>query len=118
MLRAQQGDDPEIQGLLNRRQARVELLETRAEELRSLLLPVGVRKLGHQQEQQFRVLRRGDAVDRLEILQVRVVGLRDRGRPTSKEGGRPDDEQQNTQQDREALQRQKRSNVLVAQEEA
>src|SRR5215831_11424732 len=76
MLSAQQANDSSVQRLLNRRQLGVKFPETHAEKFCSLVLQVRIRKLGHQYEQQFRVLWRGDAVYGLQVLQIGVTQLR------------------------------------------
>src|SRR5215470_12616319 len=98
MLGAQQANDSQVQGLLNRRQLGLKFPETGAEKFRSLVLQVRIRKLSHQYEQQFRVLWRGDAVYGLQVLQIRVAQLR--GVPvTAPKGDKShNDKQQNAQQ--------------------
>src|SRR5215472_8424341 len=73
MLSAQQANDPQIQRSLDRRQPGLEFPQTRAEEFRSLPRRVRIRELGHQYEQQFRVLWRGDAVYCLQVREIRIT---------------------------------------------
>src|SRR6266496_666541 len=77
MLGPQQTDDAQIKRLLNWRQTPLEFLEAGGEEFGSLTRPVGVHVLRQQQEQQLRVLRKPDAVDRFEVFKV---GQASRGR--------------------------------------
>src|SRR5215468_9936868 len=98
MLGAQQANDSQVQRLPNRRQLGLKFPETRAEEFRSFVLQVRVRKLRHQYEQQFRVLWRGDAVYRLQVLQIRVAQLRGVPVTAPKDDKSHNDKQQNAQQ--------------------
>src|SRR5215467_852319 len=97
MLDAQQANDSQVQGLLNRRQLGLKFPETGAEEFRSLALQVRIRKLSHQYEQQFRILWRGDAVYGLQVLQIRVTHLRGVPVIAPKGGKSHSDKQQNAQ---------------------
>src|SRR5215472_11020871 len=98
MLSAQQANDSQIQRLLNRRQLRLKVRETRAEEVRSLILQIRIRKLSHQYEQQLRVLWRGDAVYGLQIFEFRAVQLRGTLVIAAKNNNGHNDQQQSAQQ--------------------
>src|SRR5580658_11085541 len=62
VLGAQYSYGAQIERFLNIGQARVELLQSRREELRAFLLQVGIRVLRHQQKQQLWILRWRDGV--------------------------------------------------------
>src|SRR5713101_691680 len=74
MLRLQQSDGAQIQGLLSVRQARSEFLQPRGEELCTLALQVRVRILRHKQKQQLWIARRCHAVYSFQIFEFRANG--------------------------------------------
>src|SRR5262249_43880781 len=96
MLSAQQADDSQVQRLLNRCQLGVKLRETRVEKFRPLVLQIRICKLSHQYEQQLRVFWWGDAVYRLQVLQIRIAQLRIVPVSTPKIDNSHYDNQQNT----------------------
>src|SRR5215471_19112985 len=73
VLSAQQTNDSQVQRLLYRCQLGVKFPETRAEKFRALVRQVRIGKLSHQDEQQLRFFWRGDAVYRLQVLQIRIA---------------------------------------------
>ena len=98
MLSAQQANDSQVQRLLNRRQLGLKFPKTRAEKFRSLSLQIRIRKLSHQDEQQFRVLWRGDAVYGLQVFQIGAMPFRRRIITASKKNKRQNDEDQTAEQ--------------------
>src|SRR5215467_2842822 len=96
MLSAQQANDSKVQRFLNRRQLRLEVLEACREEICPLLLQIGVRKLGHQNEHEFRILQRGDAVNGLQVFEIGIAQLGGGTASTSKKYGTCNNKQQNT----------------------
>src|SRR5262249_47646621 len=75
ILSTQQANNSQVQRLLNRRQLWLEAPETRVEKFRTLFLQIRIRKLSHQDEHQFWILRRGDAVYGLQMFELRAVQL-------------------------------------------
>ena len=100
MLRSQQTDGAQIQGLLRAAKTGAEFLQPRRKKLHPLILQVGVRILGHQEKQQLRILRGSHPVDSFEILEFRTAGAGRGGLPGSRaSGGRPQAGNQESQQD-------------------
>jgi len=73
MSRAEEPDRRQVERLLNVGESGAELREASLEELRPVAVPVRVRVLSHQEEQQLRITGRRRAVDGLQVLELGPV---------------------------------------------
>ena len=73
VLSAQQSDGGQVQRFLKVGKARSEFPQARGEKLHAFARDVGVSVLGHQQEEQLRILRRSHAVYGHQVLEFRAM---------------------------------------------